>query len=160
MTLHLLPGTVIERGQHWTIATNLNQNLIGRLIVVAARDVDSVTALSPGELQDLHRHMGRTRVALDALFQPDQYNYAFLMNQDAQVHVHVVPRYAQPRQWAGETTSIPTSVPSSELNSARTAPSAWRTSPARYANTCSSAPRHQRADRLLVPLDRSAFGDG
>ncbi len=103
VTLHLLPGTVIERGQHWTIATNLNQNLIGRLIVVAARDVDSVTALSPGEWQDLHRHVGRTRVALDALFQPDQYNYAFLMNQDAQVHVHVVPRYAQPRQWAGET---------------------------------------------------------
>ncbi len=37
VTLHLMPNTVIERGEHWTIATNLNQNLIGRLIVVAAR---------------------------------------------------------------------------------------------------------------------------
>jgi diadenosine tetraphosphate (Ap4A) HIT family hydrolase len=107
VTLHLMPNTVIERGEHWTIATNLNQNLIGRLIVVAARDVDSVTALSADEWQDLHRHIGRTRVALAALFQPEQYNYAFLMNQDTQVHLHVVPRYIGPRQWAGETYDDP-----------------------------------------------------
>lgn len=107
VALHLMPGTVVECGEHWTIATNLNQNLIGRVIVVAARPVDSVAALSAGEWQDLHRKIGRTRAALDTLFHPDQYNYAFLMNQDAQVHLHVVPRYGQPRQWAGDTYDDP-----------------------------------------------------
>jgi diadenosine tetraphosphate (Ap4A) HIT family hydrolase len=30
------------------------------------------------------------------------FNFAFLMNQDAQVHLHVLPRYASPRQWNGQ----------------------------------------------------------
>ncbi len=30
-------------------------------------------------------------------------NYAFLMNQDAQVHLHVVPRYSNSRLWGART---------------------------------------------------------
>src|SRR5205807_1670322 len=99
--IELVPQTVIEKSRHWTIAANLNQNLIGRLILVLNRDVEAVTALSSPEWSDLHGEIARTRRALDALFQPDQYNYAFLMNQDAQVHLHVVPRYAEQRAWSG-----------------------------------------------------------
>jgi diadenosine tetraphosphate (Ap4A) HIT family hydrolase len=47
----------------------------------------------------LRLELRRLVPALDRLFQPDQLNFAFLMNQDAQVHLHVVPRYASPRQW-------------------------------------------------------------
>ena len=101
MPIGLVPETVVEKGRYWTIATNLNQNLIGRLILVLNRDVEAVTALSLPEWADLHGEIARTRRALDAIFQPDQYNYAFLMNQDAQVHLHVVPRYAEQRTWSG-----------------------------------------------------------
>jgi hypothetical protein len=34
----LVPETVVEKGRYWTIAVNLNQNLIGRLIIVLNRD--------------------------------------------------------------------------------------------------------------------------
>lgn len=102
MTLALRPGTVVGDSPRWTLAINLNQNLIGRLVIVLRRDEQSVTGLTAGEWADLHREIARTRAALDALFRPDQYNYAFLMNQDADVHLHVVPRYAAPRDWAGE----------------------------------------------------------
>jgi diadenosine tetraphosphate (Ap4A) HIT family hydrolase len=37
------------------------------------------------------------------LFAPDLYNHAFLMNEDRQVHLHVVPRYKSERSWSGET---------------------------------------------------------
>jgi diadenosine tetraphosphate (Ap4A) HIT family hydrolase len=37
------------------------------------------------------------------LFQPDQFNFAFLISQAPQVHLHVIPRYASPRKWAGLT---------------------------------------------------------
>ena len=97
----LVPETVVEKSRHWTIATNLNQNLIGRLILVLNREEVAVTALSWPEWSDLHGEIARTRRALDAMFQPDQYNYAFLMNQVAQVHLHVVPRYAGLRTWSG-----------------------------------------------------------
>ena len=39
--------------------------------------------------------------ALTALFEPDQVNFAFLMNVDAHVHLHVIPRYATHRHWHG-----------------------------------------------------------
>jgi diadenosine tetraphosphate (Ap4A) HIT family hydrolase len=97
----LVPETVVEKSRYWTIATNLNQNLIGRLIVVLNRDEVAVTAVSLPEWSDLHGEIARTRRALDAVFQPDQYNYAFLMNEAAQVHLHVVPRYAGQRTWSG-----------------------------------------------------------
>jgi diadenosine tetraphosphate (Ap4A) HIT family hydrolase len=97
----LVPETVVAESRYWTIAVNLNQNLLGRLILVLIRDVEAVTAVSPPEWSDLHQEIARTRRALDVMFQPDQYNYAFLMNQDAQVHLHVVPRYAEQRTWSG-----------------------------------------------------------
>lgn len=97
----LVPETVVEEGRYWTIAVNLNQNLIGRLILVLNRNAEAVTAVSSPEWSDLHREIARTRHVLNAMFQPDQYNYAFLMNQAAQVHLHVVPRYADQRTWSG-----------------------------------------------------------
>lgn len=34
-------------------------------------------------------------------FSPDHFNYAFLQNQDRHVHLHVIPRYASDRRFAG-----------------------------------------------------------
>jgi diadenosine tetraphosphate (Ap4A) HIT family hydrolase len=44
---------------------------------------------------------------LTAALQPDHFNYAFLQNQDRQVHLHVIPRYATSRSCAGETFEDP-----------------------------------------------------
>ena len=38
---------------------------------------------------------------LRSAFAPDQFNYAFLQNQDRHVHLHVIPRYAAPREVSG-----------------------------------------------------------
>jgi diadenosine tetraphosphate (Ap4A) HIT family hydrolase len=45
----------------------------------------------------------RVTLALTAAFQPNHFNYAFLQNQDQQVHLHIIPRYAASRTFAGET---------------------------------------------------------
>jgi diadenosine tetraphosphate (Ap4A) HIT family hydrolase len=34
-------------------------------------------------------------------FGPDHFNYAFLQNQDRHAHLHVIPRYASARVFAG-----------------------------------------------------------
>ena len=99
MTLQLRPGTLIERGRLWTIALNSNQNLLGKCLILLNRPCGAVTEVQPDEWSDLLRQISRVRLALDSLFAPDQYNYAFLMNLDPQVHLHVIPRYKSPRRW-------------------------------------------------------------
>jgi diadenosine tetraphosphate (Ap4A) HIT family hydrolase len=103
VAMPLVPETVVERGELWTVAVNRNQNLLGKCLVVLNRPEVSVVGLSVPEWMDLHRQMARLRVAIDDLFAPDQYNYAFLMNIDSQVHLHAEPRYRTPRRWRDDT---------------------------------------------------------
>lgn len=98
---------VVEWGELWTLALNLNQNLPGRCVLVLNRHSVDVRDLGPEEWVDLRAWIRRTASALDALLVPDGYNYAFLMNWDAHVHLHVVPRYAGSRELAGHTFSDP-----------------------------------------------------
>lgn len=102
MSIRLLPESVIDEAPSWTVVINRNQNLLGKVMLVARRPVTSVVALRDDEWLELHHEIERVCAALDALFQPDQYNHAFLMNIDAEVHLHVVPRYRQAREWRGE----------------------------------------------------------
>jgi diadenosine tetraphosphate (Ap4A) HIT family hydrolase len=99
----LNPVTVIEFGDVWTIALNRNQNLLGKTMLVLQRPCAAVTELRTDEWVELHRQLRRVCAALDALFAPDLYNHAFLMNEHRQVHLHVVPRYKSERSWSGAT---------------------------------------------------------
>ena len=100
-------GTTIEAGDTWTIALNRNQNLLGKCMIVLNRDASDVTQLSEVEWTELLLQMARVKQALATLFRPDHINYLFLMNQDAQVHLHVLPRYAAARIWEGQTFEDP-----------------------------------------------------
>ncbi len=99
--LSLIPETIVEERSDWAIAVNRNQNLLGKCILVLRRPCTAVLDLQPDEWASLHSELRRLVLALTRLFQPDQFNFAFLMNRDPQVHLHVVPRYCAPRSWAG-----------------------------------------------------------
>jgi diadenosine tetraphosphate (Ap4A) HIT family hydrolase len=99
----LIPETVVENRGSWTLAVNLNQNLLGKTMLVLNRPCTAVIEVQPAEWAALHDELSRLVPALASLSQPDQFNFAFLMNQAAQVHLHVIPRYAGPRKWAGLT---------------------------------------------------------
>ncbi|HVC77549.1 MAG TPA: HIT family protein, partial [Candidatus Micrarchaeaceae archaeon] len=94
-------GTAIEIGELWSTVLNRNQNLLGKCMIVLNRTEIDVGRLTEDEWSDLLTQIARLRSALDSLFRPDHYNYAFLMNQDAQVHLHVLPRYKDSREWDG-----------------------------------------------------------
>jgi diadenosine tetraphosphate (Ap4A) HIT family hydrolase len=105
--IQLAPETIIERGALWTIALNRSQNLLGKVMLVLNRPLEQVIFLQDDEWVDLRRQMRRVTLALTAAFQPDHFNYAFLQNQDRQVHLHIIPRYAASRTFAGETFEDP-----------------------------------------------------
>lgn len=95
------PATVIEDGDVWVLAVNRNQNLLGKTMLVLRRPCSTVVGLDQAESSSLQVEIVRITSGLRSLFEPDQFNYAFLMNVDAQVHLHVIPRYASPRTWRG-----------------------------------------------------------
>lgn len=101
MPLRLVPETIIEQGPYWVLAVNRNQDLLGKTMLVLRRPCSAVIEIEPQEWDALHTELRRLVPALGRLFEPDQVNFAFLMNLDAQVHLHVIPRYAASRGWGG-----------------------------------------------------------
>ena len=97
------PRRRIAVSEHWTVMLNEDQSLLGRSFLVLRRPETDVTALTDAELLDLWAAVRQVKAALDRLWSPDHYNYAFLMNIDRQVHFHVIPRYREPRDFAGGT---------------------------------------------------------
>ena len=92
----------VANGEHWLVAVNLNQDRLGKCQLVLRRHDEDVLNLTEVETRDLWALLRRMKAALVACFRPDHFNYMFLMNQDAHVHLHVVPRYSSPREWRGE----------------------------------------------------------
>lgn len=93
---------MIDEGAVWTLAVNRNQNLLGKCMVVLRRPCTAVTELEPGEWAALRDELRRLVPALDRLFRPDQVNHAFLVNEEAQVHLHAGPRTWQGRSFTDE----------------------------------------------------------
>jgi diadenosine tetraphosphate (Ap4A) HIT family hydrolase len=80
------------------LAVNRNQDLLGKMMLVVRRHCTAVIDIAPDEWASLRDELRRLVPALGRLFHPDQFNFAFLMNLDSQVHLHVVPRHAWSRR--------------------------------------------------------------
>ncbi|MPY65275.1 HIT family protein [Deinococcus sp. SDU3-2] len=100
-------GPVIAQAEHWTVVLNRNQNLLGKLMLVLRRHAEAVPDLHPEEWDELYSVMRRATGALGTVFAPAHFNYAFLQNQDRHIHLHVIPRYSGPREFAGQTFTDP-----------------------------------------------------
>ena len=98
---------ILVESTHWRLVLNHNQNLLGNCFLVLRRHLEAVTDMSSEEWADLHRESARATEALKVVFQPDHFNYPFLQNQDRHVHLHIIPRYAGARTFAGLTFTDP-----------------------------------------------------
>jgi diadenosine tetraphosphate (Ap4A) HIT family hydrolase len=100
---HIDSRDLVGSWEHWHVLVNWSQNYLGKVMLVLRRHTIDVIALTTDEQAELWRLLGQVKLALLGAFHPDHFNYVFLMNQDAHVHLHIVPRYAQPRVFAGMT---------------------------------------------------------
>ena len=101
----LCPPTrgVVREADHWTLVLNENQATLGRVFLALRRHETDALALTPAEQADLWVLASEAKQALSALFAPDHFNYMLLMNLTSHVHFHLFPRYAAPREFAGQT---------------------------------------------------------
>jgi len=97
------PRDLVGTWDHWHVVVNHNQNYLGKVMLVLRRHATDATALTTHEQTEFWKLLGDVKTALLGAFQPDHFNYAFLMNLDAHVHMHIIPRYAQARFFAGRT---------------------------------------------------------
>lgn len=98
---------VVRDSAHWRTAINRNQNLLGKLFIALRRHEESVAHLAPAEWSELRDELRWTTQRLQRAFHPDHFNYTFLQNEDRHVHLHVIPRYAGPRTFAGREFADP-----------------------------------------------------
>ncbi|MDX1935116.1 MAG: HIT family protein [Capsulimonadales bacterium] len=97
------PNWQIAETSTWAVVLNTDQSLLGRCFCLLKRPETDVTALTDAELASLWELTRRVKQALEDAWEPDHFNYAFLMNLDKQVHFHIIPRYRHKREFGGGT---------------------------------------------------------
>ena len=95
------PQTIIRSFQYWSVMLRPAQATLGALVLAAHEPAETFSQLSPASFTELHTITGQIESALAKAFQYDKINYLMLMMVDPDVHFHVIPRYAQPKPFAG-----------------------------------------------------------
>src|SRR5271154_2527437 len=93
----------IKPYKYWDLYLHENQCYLGRAFALLREDtgVEDFLAIE-GAVRDEFFSVGQDfKAVLKTLFQPDKMNYAALSNTSPQIHVHLVPRYKEPREFAG-----------------------------------------------------------
>jgi diadenosine tetraphosphate (Ap4A) HIT family hydrolase len=95
----------IKSYKHWDLYLHENQCYLGRTFVQLKKEdgVDDFLSIE-GEVRDEFFLIGEeVKASLKTIFQPDKMNYAALSNTSPVIHVHIIPRYKEPREFGGVT---------------------------------------------------------
>lgn len=95
---------LIKSYKHWEIYLHENQCYIGRVFVLLKDDehIEDFLAIEGEAREEFFQAGHDVKSALKTLFQPDKMNYAALSNTSSRIHVHIVPRYKDPREFQGK----------------------------------------------------------
>lgn len=95
--------TVVREYEHWTVQLFMNQYYLGRSLIKLNRHIEDFFELRQEERNELfEKVVPELKNALDDLFSPDMYNYCSLGNDCQHLHLHVIPRYSDPRSFEGQ----------------------------------------------------------
>ena len=92
---------LITEFDHWLWTVRAVQSTVGAGVLSLKRYAAQFGELSAEEAAELAGASKTIEAALQATFKPDKMNYLMLMMVDPHVHFHVLPRYAEPRDFAG-----------------------------------------------------------
>ncbi|OHV07749.1 HIT family protein [Kushneria phosphatilytica] len=101
------PASVIREYEHWSVLLRPAQATLGSLVLVARGPQTEFSALPAAAFSELAIVTAELESALRNAFDHDKLNYLMLMMVDPQVHFHVIPRYAQAREFSGVTFADP-----------------------------------------------------
>jgi len=93
------PTTLIARYPHWLVLARPHQATLGSVVLLSPGPETALPDLPAAAFTELHRVSGDLEAALRRRFACDKVNYLMLMMVDPHVHFHVLPRYAQSRDF-------------------------------------------------------------
>ena len=146
-------GPIIARSAYWQLVLNRNRNLLGKCFLALHRHLEAVPQLSQAEWADLHVQLVQATKVLILAFLPDHFNYAFLQNQHRHIHLHIIPRFGEPRVFVGVTFDDPDypshyAVPTPSRHRSHSNPRPWLSD----CGSFSQKQRWQSNNRSMVQL--------
>jgi len=95
---------LIKEYQYWSVYVHENQGYLGRCVVWCKREnAFDLTDATKVEQKELFVILKALQKALKSCFTPDWLNYAFLGNETRHLHGHIIPRYAELKEFMGIT---------------------------------------------------------
>lgn len=95
------PDTLVHESAHWAVLLRPAQATLGACVLACKAPARRFGELPAAAFADLAVVVPALEAALGAAFGHDKLNYLMLMMVDPDVHFHVLPRYAQRREFAG-----------------------------------------------------------
>ena len=95
----------IKSYNYWDLYLHENQCYLGRVFIQLKdeKGVDDFLDIQ-GEVREEFFQIGQNvKKALKGLFKPDKMNYAALSNTSPVIHMHIIPRYKEVREFNGVT---------------------------------------------------------
>lgn len=95
------PDSLIREYEHWVVLLRPAQVTLGSLILAAKGEATAFGKLVPGAHAELATVTKEIEASLLAEIGYEKINYLMLMMVDPHVHFHVLPRYSEPKSFAG-----------------------------------------------------------
>jgi diadenosine tetraphosphate (Ap4A) HIT family hydrolase len=97
------PDSLVKSYAHWHVLVRPVQPTLGSLVLVCSDATDHFGGISREASAELQQATADIERVLGGLFQFDKINYLMLMMVDPDVHFHVLPRYADKRDYRGHS---------------------------------------------------------
>lgn len=95
------PATLIAETGHWAVLLRPQQATLGSLVLACKGPATAFSEIGPEAFAEFGDLVRAIEACLAAAFAYDKINYLMLMMVDPHVHFHVLPRYAEARDFAG-----------------------------------------------------------
>lgn len=95
----------IKSYKHWDLYLHDSQCYLGRTFLKLKNEegLEDFIDISPEQREEFFFISKSIKKALKSLFNPDKMNYAALSNTSPVIHVHLIPRYKEPRTFLSHT---------------------------------------------------------
>lgn len=95
------PATLLREFDHWLVLLRPAQVTLGSVVLAAKSEANAYHQLPREAFTEQADAVAAIEMALGDFSAYERINYLMLMMVDPNVHFHVIPRYSEPRKWAG-----------------------------------------------------------